>query len=174
MRVLLGRRVCACGCPVSLRSLLLLQMQGERNQALDRVNLLDMELTAVRGNTAGLQMALQKEQQHGADMEAAVAAKDKVGGGLPGLPSSVQGPFVWGAVRCLYMVAVPTGAASACSLWSSRWTHSICACCWFLHVRPACCCLAACCCRRFPRRTLPTWRASTMSCAASWRRPWSS
>lgn len=79
----LGRRVCACGCPVSLRSLLLLQMQGERNQALDRVNLLDMELTAVRGNTAGLQMALQKEQQHGADMEAAVAAKDKVGGGCP-------------------------------------------------------------------------------------------
>lgn len=55
-----------------------LQMQDERNQALDRINLLDMELTAVRGNTAGLQMALQKEQQHGAELEATVAAKDKV------------------------------------------------------------------------------------------------
>jgi FtsZ-binding cell division protein ZapB len=53
-------------------------MQNERNQALDRINLLDMELTAVRGNTAGLQMALQKEQQHGAELEATVAAKDKV------------------------------------------------------------------------------------------------
>jgi hypothetical protein len=54
-------------------------MQAERNQAMDRVDMLDTELTAVRANSMGLQGALQKEQQRSAEVELAMVAKDKVG-----------------------------------------------------------------------------------------------
>lgn len=57
------------------------QMQDERNQALDRVNLLDMELTAVRSAVNDVQGALQREQQRSVELADAVAAKDKVGFG---------------------------------------------------------------------------------------------
>jgi hypothetical protein len=57
------------------------QMQAERNQAMDRVDMLDTELTAVRANSMGLQGALQKEQQRSAEVELAMVAKDKVGPG---------------------------------------------------------------------------------------------
>jgi chromosome condensin MukBEF ATPase and DNA-binding subunit MukB len=56
-------------------------MQDERNQALDRVNLLDMELTAVRSAVNDVQGALQREQQRSVELADAVAAKDKVGFG---------------------------------------------------------------------------------------------
>jgi chromosome condensin MukBEF ATPase and DNA-binding subunit MukB len=56
-------------------------MQDERNQALDRVNLLDMELTAVRSAVNDVQGALHKEQQRSMELADAVAAKDKVRGG---------------------------------------------------------------------------------------------
>lgn len=54
-------------------------MQAERNQAMDRVDMLDTELTAVRADSMGLQGALQKEQQRSAEVELAMVAKDKVG-----------------------------------------------------------------------------------------------
>lgn len=56
-----------------------IQMQAERNQAMDRVDMLDTELTAVRADSMGLQGALQKEQQRSAEVELAMVAKDKVG-----------------------------------------------------------------------------------------------
>lgn len=59
-------------------------MQGERNQALDRINLLDMELTAVRSNAMDLQGALQKEQGRVSELEGVVAARDRVRGGRRG------------------------------------------------------------------------------------------
>lgn len=54
------------------------QLQDERNKALDRINLLDMELTAVKSNAGALQAALAAEQQRCAELETALADKDRV------------------------------------------------------------------------------------------------
>lgn len=55
-----------------------MQLQEERNDVLDRLNLLDMQVTALRSNNNELLGALEAEQQRSAQLEAALAARDKV------------------------------------------------------------------------------------------------
>ena len=54
------------------------QLQAERNEALDRLNLLDMQVTALRSNNADLSAALEAEQGRGGELASVIAARDRV------------------------------------------------------------------------------------------------
>lgn len=56
----------------------LLQLQDERNQVLDKLNLVDMQVTALRSSNADLSAAVEAEQQRCAELEAALAARERV------------------------------------------------------------------------------------------------
>lgn len=55
-----------------------LQLQDERNQVLDKLNLVDMQVTALKSSNADLSAAVEAEQQRCAELEAALAARDRV------------------------------------------------------------------------------------------------
>jgi hypothetical protein len=55
------------------------QLQDERDQVLDQLNMQDMQITALKSNNNELMHAVEGEQQRVADMEAALAARDRVG-----------------------------------------------------------------------------------------------
>ena len=55
-----------------------LQLQDERNQVLDKLNLVDMQVTALKSSNADLSAAVEVEQQRCAELEAALAARDRV------------------------------------------------------------------------------------------------
>jgi hypothetical protein len=62
---------CACGCCV-------LQLQEERDKVLDQLNMLDMQITALKSNNNELMMAVEGGQQRCAELEALLAARDRV------------------------------------------------------------------------------------------------
>jgi len=66
--------VVCCGCLCWLA-----QAQQERDEVLDRLNLLDMQLTAMRSNTVDLTAALEAQRQRCAELENVLAARDRVG-----------------------------------------------------------------------------------------------
>lgn len=56
----------------------LLQLQDERNQVLDKLNLVDMQVTALKSSNADLSAAVEAEQQRCSELEAVVASQDRV------------------------------------------------------------------------------------------------
>lgn len=55
------------------------QLREERDRALDQLNMCDMQLTALKSNNNELMMAVEGAQQRCAELEAALAARDRVG-----------------------------------------------------------------------------------------------
>lgn len=70
--------LCCC-CPKPSCGCWLPQAQQERDDVLDRLNLLDMQLTAMTSHNSDLSAALEAQRQRGAELEAALAARDRVG-----------------------------------------------------------------------------------------------